>query len=226
MSRGCDIGERHAGARIQVEDQSAGHLGLGRCTVPGMQLEHAPLGKCRQCLLAIDRQVRFRVARNRDERPRLGKPRYGVALEELMAADTVRCPHDGAGPRSDVRHQPSAYRLVVAREVGFRNGLSIARVRPQNLVGMRDHHTHDRGRGGRCAYIVRLHHHLSECTRPWREGRRSSTMPMSLLRRHWRGTTFQRSGAPSLQIFRGHQLGFATPIRPIAADYPNHSFCL
>ena len=59
-----------------------------------------------------------------------------MALKELLAADTIRRTHDRARPALDVRQQPVADLCEIIGEVALGDGVALAVVGPQRLVGV------------------------------------------------------------------------------------------
>jgi hypothetical protein len=49
---------------------------------------------------------------------------YAAPLEEMLAANPVRCAHDGAWASLDMCHHPGANRLVIVREIELGDGSS------------------------------------------------------------------------------------------------------
>src|SRR6185437_9906935 len=69
-----------------------------------------------------------------------------MALEKLFAVDSIRRAYDGARPSFHMRHHPVANRLEIMRKIKLGDALAVTGVRPQLLVGLRNHNTHDLGR--------------------------------------------------------------------------------
>ena len=61
-------------------------------------------------------------------------PGHRVALEELLAVDSVRRAHERAGPAAQMRQQPFANGFVIAREIELGDGRTLRAFGPQHLV--------------------------------------------------------------------------------------------
>jgi len=108
LERGRDDGiEFHVRRRIQVEDQSPGDLRIVGCAVPGMEFQRSHLSDGGQRFDPIDLHVGGPVAPHLDQFKQLGHAGHGMTLKELLAADPVRCAHEGTRAAGQVRHHPS-----------------------------------------------------------------------------------------------------------------------
>ena len=65
LGRLDDRGESDVRARIEVEDEAAGHFRLARAAIPGMQLERRDLRDRRQALDAVDLEIGLAGRRRR-----------------------------------------------------------------------------------------------------------------------------------------------------------------
>ena len=111
--------KRHVGRRVEVEHQSAREVRIIRLAVPRMQFDSTELGKRGKPFDPVDLKIGLAISRNSHEFEQIGRAWHGVALEELVAADSVRRAYDRAGAPLDVLDHPVAHRLVVEGKVLF-----------------------------------------------------------------------------------------------------------
>ena len=110
-----------------------------------MQLQATDLRHRRQPLDLIDLQIGFAIARDLGELHEIGGTRHRMALEEFFTADAVGCAENRARTALEVGNHPFPDRLEILREVELGNGLAVATVGPQRLLGLRDRNTHHLG---------------------------------------------------------------------------------
>ena len=108
-----------------------------------MQLDGADLRDGGQSFDTVDLQIGLLVAKHRHQFQQVGRPRHGMTLEELLAADPVRCADDRAGSSLDMLDQPRADRFVIAGKILLGDRPAVVGIRPERLVRVRNQHAHD-----------------------------------------------------------------------------------
>jgi len=129
-------GERHVRTWVQVEDQAARQFRQVGLAVPGMQLHRTDLRHRREPFDAINLQIGLLVPEYGHQFQQVRRARHGMALEELLATESIRGPNDRARPSADVLDQPGADGLIVAGKVFLGDRRAIVGVRPERLVGI------------------------------------------------------------------------------------------
>ena len=110
-----------------------------------MQLQPAALRHRRQPFDPIDLQIGFAIARDLGEFQQVRTTRHGVALKEGLALDAVGRAHHGARPALDVADHPVADGFEIPGKIELGDGLAIAAIGPQRLVGFGDDDAHHLG---------------------------------------------------------------------------------
>ena len=140
----------HVRRGIEIKHQPAGHFRPTGNAVPRMQLQRGDLRQRGESIDTIDLEIRLAVPRDPRKADQAREAAHGVALEESLAADTIRAADQGAGSTLDVRQHPLADRREIVGEFALGDGTAIARIRPDHFVGVGDRHSggsQARGRG-------------------------------------------------------------------------------
>ncbi len=132
---GDDRVEIHIRRGVQIEHQPTGDFRIARRAVPGMDFQGGNLRGRDQGLDPIDLHVGCLVASDFHGCQKIRHSGRRMTLKELLGAHSVRHPDERAGSALEVRQHPITDILVVSGEVGFGHGSTVARVRPERLVG-------------------------------------------------------------------------------------------